>query len=126
LTRAVLRVLRSFGFAFAGIRYLVRTQPNVWVHLSVALLVIALSAVLGVQRAELAALVLAIGLVLAAEATNTSIEVVVDLVSPEYDPRAGRAKDLAAGAVLLATLTAIAVGLLVLLPRFAHLIGFGD
>jgi diacylglycerol kinase (ATP) len=126
LTRTVLRVLRSFGFAFAGIRYLVRTQPNVWVHLSVALLVIALSAVLGVQRAELAALVLAIGLVLAAEATNTSIEVVVDLVSPEYDPRAGRAKDLAAGAVLLATLTAIAVGLLVLLPRFAHLIGFGD
>jgi diacylglycerol kinase (ATP) len=126
LTRAALRVLRSFGFAFAGIRYLVRTQPNVWVHLTVALLVIALSAALGVQRAELAALVLAIGLVLAAEATNTSIEVVVDLVSPDYDPRAGRAKDLAAGAVLLATLAAIAVGLLVLLPRFAHLIGFGD
>jgi diacylglycerol kinase (ATP) len=125
LTRAALRVFRSFGFAYAGIRYLVRTQPNVWVHLTVALLVLALAAVLGVRGVELAALVLAIGLVLAAEAANTSIEVVVDLVSPRYDPRAGLAKDLAAGAVLLATLAAIVVGLIVLLPRLAHLVGIG-
>ena len=124
MTRTALKVLRSFGFAFAGISYLVRTQPNVWVHLAVSVVVLVLAAALEVRGAELAVLILAIGLVLAAEAANTSIEVLVDLVSPEYNPRAGLAKDLGAGAVLLATFAAIAIGLLVFLPRLTHLTGW--
>jgi len=78
----------------------------------------------GITRIEWCAVVAAIGLVVTAEGVNTAIEAVVDLASPEQHPLAGRAKDVAAGAVLLAAVTAAVIGLLVFGPRLLALIGY--
>jgi len=93
-----------------------RTQRNARIHLSVALLVIALGLWLGLNRTEWAIIILTIGLVLAAESFNTVAEAAVDLATAEYHPLAKIAKDVAAGAVLLTAITAIVVGLLILGP----------
>lgn len=119
--RQLVRIARSFAFAFAGLRYLLRTQANFWVHLMAALLVVVLAAVFGLRGAELAVLALAIGLVLVLEALNSALEALVDLASPEIHPLAKVAKDVAAAAVLLAAGTAVVVGLAVLLPRLLSL-----
>jgi diacylglycerol kinase len=119
--RNIGRIARSFIFAFAGLAYLVRTQSNFWVHLMAALLVVVLGTLLGLRGADLAVLALAIGLVLVLEALNTALEALVDLASPEIHPLAKVAKDVAAAAVLLAAITAVAVGLAVLLPRLLAL-----
>jgi diacylglycerol kinase len=116
------RVLKSFSFALAGLSYLLRTQANFWVHLLAAGLVVALSALLGLAGLELAVLVLAIGLVLAAEAVNSALEALVDLASPGPHPLARAAKDLGAAAVLLAAICAALVGLLLLGPRLGALL----
>ena len=115
--RSLRRILRSFTFAFAGLRYLLKTQSNFWVHLMAALLVAVLAALLGLRGAELAVLVLTMGGVLVAEAINTALEALVDLASPELHPLAKVAKDVSAAAVLMAAITAVLVGVVVLLPR---------
>lgn len=108
--------LDSFGHALTGVLLLVRTQPNAQIHLGASLLVVGLAVALGVSNTDWALLALAMGGVWAAEALNTAVEAVVDLVSPEWHPLARDAKDLAAGGVLLATVAAVAVGLFVLAP----------
>jgi diacylglycerol kinase len=116
--------VRSFRYAVAGLGYLARTQPNYRVHLGVALIVLGLGVALGISAAETAVLLLAIGLVLVTEALNTAIEAVVDLASPEFHLLARVAKDTAAGAVLIAAMIAVLVGLSVLGPRLlARLLG---
>jgi diacylglycerol kinase (ATP) len=113
----LLRRARSFRYALRGLRELVRTQPNARIHLALACAATALGLLLGLSSTELAILALAIGLVFAAEAMNSAIEAVVDLVQPEWHPSAGAAKDLAAGAVLVAALASASVGLLLFVPR---------
>ena len=115
-TRAVSR-LASFGHALRGLRVFV-SQPNARIHCVVAVVVVALGWWLGVGRLEWTALLLAMALVMGAEAMNTALEYVVDLASPDWHPLARDAKDVAAGAVLLCSLGAAAVGLLVFLPYF--------
>ncbi len=115
------RVLRSFGYAGAGVRYLLRTQPNVRVHVVLALAALALGLVLQLSGPELAILALSIGLVLAAEAFNSAIELIVDLVSPDYHELARRAKDVSAAGVLIAALVAVAVAAGLFLPKLAYL-----
>jgi diacylglycerol kinase len=110
------RTLRSFRFAAAGLRYLVRTQPNFRVHLIAVSLVAILAGFLRVTALELAVLLLAIGLVLVAEAFNTVAEAIVDLASPTYHPLARIAKDAAAAGVLMAAIVAALVGLVLLGP----------
>ncbi|HRK39032.1 MAG TPA: diacylglycerol kinase family protein [Burkholderiaceae bacterium] len=116
--RAVSR-LASFGHALRGIGCLIRTQANARIHLAASLAVCACGIWLRLSAADWALLALAMGGVWAAEALNTAVEKVVDLVSPQWHPLARDAKDLAAGAVLLATFAAVAVGALVLLPPLA-------
>jgi diacylglycerol kinase len=115
--RHLRRIVKSFAFAFAGLDYLIRTQSNFWIHLTAALCVVLFSVLLGLDGAELAALALAIGLVLLAEAMNTALEAAVNLASPDIHPLAKAAKDVAAAGVLIAALTALAVGTALLLPR---------
>ncbi len=115
-------VLRSFTFAFAGIMLMLRTQRNAQVHLCITCIVIVGGVFFGVSRGEWLALVLAITLVLALEAINTAIEAVVDLASPQIHPLAKRAKDAAAGAVLLGAIGAAIVGFMVFLPRIVALL----
>lgn len=109
-------LVTSFKYAFLGIWYVVRTQRNARIHLSVAFVVVVLGLWLGLSRTEWAIIVLTIGLVLVAEAFNTVAEAAVDLATAEYHPLAKNAKDVAAGAVLLMAMAAVVVGLLILGP----------
>ncbi|NWG19706.1 MAG: diacylglycerol kinase family protein [Chloroflexi bacterium] len=109
--------LRSFPFAFAGIGHLLRTQGNAQVHMVLGSVAVALGFLLNIERGEWLALALTITLVLAAEGVNTAVEAVVDLASPDFHPLARVAKDVAAGTVLLTAIGAVAVGLIVFLPR---------
>jgi diacylglycerol kinase (ATP) len=115
----------SFGHAFRGVAALVASQHNAWIHLAATLAVVALGLWLRVSRLEWALLVLAMGLVWAAEALNTALEWLGDVVEPGRNPLLGRAKDAAAAGVLLAAIAAAAVGLLVLLPRLLALLASG-
>ena len=107
--------LASFGHALRGLRVFV-SQPNARIHCAVAALVVALASWLQVSAMEWVALVLAIALVMAAEALNTALEYVVDLASPQWHALARDAKDVAAAAVLLCSIGAAVVGLLVFWP----------
>jgi diacylglycerol kinase (ATP) len=112
----------SFGYAFAGLGYLFRTQRNAQIHAAITLVVLLAGAVLGIGQTEWLALVVMIALVLAAEGINTAIEAVVDLASPQRHPLAKIAKDVAAGTVLLCAIFAVIVGMIVFLPRIWVLI----
>jgi diacylglycerol kinase (ATP) len=103
----------SFNFAAEGVIHALRTQRNLWIHFAIAAAVLVAALAFGVTKVELMVLLLAITFVLVAELVNTAIEAAVDVASTSFDPMAKLAKDIAAGAVLIATLNAIAVGYLV-------------
>ncbi len=107
---------KSFGHAFRGLLYVVRTQQNAWIHAAVTLAVIVLGLWLALPPRDWAVLALTIAMVWMAEALNTSIEAVVDLVSPTHHPLAKVAKDVGAAAVLIVAIVAVVVGLLILGP----------
>lgn len=110
-------LLDSFRHAFAGLGYALRTQRNARIHLLIAAGVVALGLRLGLSRWEWVVIALTIGFVLVAELFNTVVEAVVDLASPEIHPLARVAKDVAAGAVLLAAILSVVIGLLILGPH---------
>ncbi|MFV9504720.1 MAG: diacylglycerol kinase family protein [Oscillochloridaceae bacterium umkhey_bin13] len=110
-------LLAAFGYAFAGLRYLLLTQRNAQIHCLVAACAIALGAVLQIARWEWLVLVLIITLVLAAEGFNTALEAAVDLTTTARHPLAKVAKDVAAGTVLLCAISAVIVGCLIFLPH---------
>lgn len=114
--------LKSFGYAFHGIFYCLKTQHNFWIHLVATAIVIILGFVLDVSKAEWIILIFAIGLVLCLEIMNTAIEYVVDLLSPEHQKIAGLAKDLAAGAVLIGAIAAAIIGAMIFIPKFLILV----
>jgi diacylglycerol kinase (ATP) len=113
-------LLDSFNYAFEGIIHVLRTQRNLRIHFAIAIVVIAAAAALGVGRFELIALLLAIAFVLVAEMVNSAIEGAIDVSTTSFDPNAKLAKDVAAGAVLIASVTALAVGYLVFSHAAAH------
>ena len=106
-------ILDSFNFAFEGIIHVLRTQRNMRVHFLAAVAVLIAAVAIGVERMELIALLIAIAFVLIAEMINTAIEGAVDVSTTSFDPNAKLAKDIAAGAVLIATVVAVIVGYLV-------------
>ncbi len=106
-------LLESFNFAFEGIIYVLRTQRNLRIHFAIAAGVIVAALAFDVTRLELIALLLSISFVLIAEMLNSAVEAAVDVASTSFDPLAKLAKDVAAGAVLIAATNAIAVGYLV-------------
>jgi diacylglycerol kinase len=114
--------LRSFVFAFAGIVYTIRTQRNMRVHLGLGLAAAALALLLGLGPTEWAVLLVAMALVYCAEMLNTVVEAVVDLATEEYHDLAKVAKDVAAGAVLVAAIFAAGVGLFLFAPRLLNII----
>jgi diacylglycerol kinase len=109
--------IRSFFYAFEGLWALVRTQRNAKVHLLAVLVVVIAGVWLKLGQSEWLAVTIISALVLALEAVNTAVEAVVDLASPEYHLLAKRAKDVAAGAVLIAALAALVVAALIVFPR---------
>jgi diacylglycerol kinase len=108
--------LASFRHAFRGWMFVLRTQQNAWVHSLVATIVILLGLWLGLSPRDWAVLILTIAMVFTAEFINTAIEAVVDLATQEKHPLAKVGKDVGAGAVLIAALAAILIGLLILGP----------
>lgn len=108
--------LASFGYALQGIREALQSEPHLRFHALATVGVVALGLWLDLPPLHWAMLVLCIGGVWMAELMNTAIETIIDLVSPEFHPLAGRAKDVAAGAVLVLALAAVVVGLLILGP----------
>ncbi len=106
-------IVESFNFAIEGIIHVLRTQRNMRIHFVVAVAVLVAALVFDISRLELIALLLAISFVLIAEMVNTAIEAAVDVASTSFDPMAKLAKDIGAGAVLIAAINALAVGYLV-------------
>jgi diacylglycerol kinase (ATP) len=113
--------LKSFRFAFNGIRILFVKEHNAWIHLAAALLVTIAGIVLKISISEWVAVIFAIGLVFTSEAINTSIEKLSDFVSPEKQKSIKEVKDLAAAGVLISSITALLIGLFVFLPKILML-----
>jgi diacylglycerol kinase (ATP) len=116
---------QGFNNAIEGIIYVLKTQKNMKIHFSVALIVLLLSILVGLDGHDYLFLCAAIGLVLFAEMMNTAIEITVDMISSEYHPLARIAKDVSAGAVFIASLFAVVVGYLILAPHLVTPITFG-
>ena len=116
----MLRFFKSFGYAISGLRYGFKTQLNFRVHCIALIAVLILGCCTGLKAKEWMWICMASGLVIVTELVNTALEVLVDLVSPQYHVKAGIIKDLAAGAVLVAAITAIVIGLLIFIPKFCH------
>ena len=111
------REAESFACAFRGIAALLKSEVHARIHLAATILVIALGWWCEITRGEWLAVILVLGLVWVAEALNTAIEYVADLAHPEEHPEVKKLKDLAAAAVLFASIASLVVGLIVFLPR---------
>jgi diacylglycerol kinase (ATP) len=119
-------VFDSFNNAAEGIVHALRTQRNMRIHLAIATIVIVVALIVNVTKIELIALLISITFVLIAEMINTAVEAAIDIATTSFDPMAKLAKDIAAGAVLIASVNALAVGYLVfagkVADRSAHLL----
>ncbi len=115
------KFIASFGYAFQGIATAFKEGRNFKVQLCFAVLAIVLGVWLQISFVEWTVIAVCIGVVLGGECINTSIEALVDLVSPEYNDLAKRAKDCAAGGVLLCAIASVAVAAFIFLPRFIQL-----
>ena len=118
--RRRISILESFNYAVEGIIHVLRTHRNLRIHFLAAFVVLVLALVLGVDRIELIVLLLSIAFVLVAEMINTAIEAAIDVATSSFDPLAKLAKDIAAGAVLISSAVAVAIGYLVFAHAAAH------
>jgi diacylglycerol kinase len=112
--------LRSFRYSANGIKFTLRTQHNAWIHAVFTVAVVAAGWCMGVSADDWRWLVIAIVMVWAAEALNTAIEFVCDVVSPEYHASVEKAKDIGAGAVLVCAVGAAVIGVLTLWPNLSR------
>lgn len=117
-TNQMRRLIKSFGYAVSGITYVIKTQNNFKIHLVLTLFVCLAGWYFSLSAGEWLSIVIVIGLVLATEMINTSIELLVDLVSPDFNLDAGRIKDIAAAAVMLTAFIAVIVGAIIFIPKF--------
>jgi diacylglycerol kinase (ATP) len=118
------RLIQNIKYALTGIKDLLLHHRNAQIQAGVAVLVLIVSALLPLQTMEWAVILLCILIVMALEAMNSALEYLTDLVSPDYHPLAGKAKDMAAGAVLLASIGSVIIGLLILGPKIGSLCAF--
>lgn len=108
--------IKSFGYAFNGIRLLIKNEPNAWIHCFATVCVLIAGILFRISQLEWIAIIFAIGNVFAAEAINSALEALADYVSPEYQEAIKRTKDLAAGAVLFLAITSVIVGCIIFIP----------
>ena len=110
-------MMKPFLYAIAGVFAAVKGERNMRIHLVAAVVAVSLGAWLGLSACEWAAVVICCALVMSLECLNTAVEAAVDLASPEIHPLARKAKDCAAGAVLLAAIGSAAVGCIIFAPK---------
>lgn len=113
-------LLESFNFAFEGVIHVLRTQRNLRIHFAIAAAVLIGAVAVGVERLELMVLLIAISFVLIAEMINSALEAGIDVATTSFDPLAKLAKDVAAGAVLIATVNAVAIGYLIFSDKIVN------
>ena len=113
--------LKSFVYAFNGIKLLIKNEHNAWIHCFATVYVITCGFLLNISNTEWIAICIVIGAVFAAEAINSSIETLADFVSPDYSEAIKHTKDLAAGAVLLMAIAAAIVGFIIFIPKLFNL-----
>ncbi len=113
--------LRSFEFAFDGLRSLIRTEPNARIHLVAGVVAIILGFLLRIKELEWLFLILAIAMVFATELFNSSIEKLADLIDPNFSPKIKLVKDLSAAGVLVSALASLAVGGIIFIPKLLAL-----
>ena len=113
---------KSFHFAFRGLKLILKTQHNFLAQIFLTISVLLMGLYFNISQTEWMILVLSAGLVLMAEAFNTAFEFDIDLTSPTYHPYARDTKDVAAGAVLITVIMACVIGLIIFLPKIAHLL----
>lgn len=109
--------LKSFRYAFNGIRLLIRNEHNAWIHCFATICVLIAGFIFELSNTEWIAILIIIGAVFSAEAINSSIEAISDLVSPEYNEAIKRTKDLAAAAVLILAIIAVIIGIIIFIPK---------
>lgn len=109
--------IKSIAYAIQGVFTFFKTQTNAWIHLVAAIVAIVLGFRFNINKSEWLAIVFAIALVVVAEMLNTALEFLTDLVSPSIHPLAKKAKDVGAGAVLIAAITSLIIAMLVFLPK---------
>ncbi len=110
---SLIKRAKSFAHAGRGLWMYVKTTHNAWIHISATLIAIFLGFAFEITSIEWALLTLAAGFVLSAEAFNTAIEIDMNLTSPQYHPYARDTKDVAAGAVLIASISALIIGIVI-------------
>lgn len=110
--------LKSFGYAFNGLKVLLKNETNAVIHLIAAIVTVILGLVLDLKPLEWIAIVFAIGFVFSMELINTAIEGIADFISPGKDERIKKIKDLSAAGVLVSAITALVTGLIIFLPKF--------
>ena len=115
------KLKNSFKYAIEGIESAFKTEQNLKIHFIVMAIVIVLGILLKINYIEWAICFLLFGFVITAELLNTAIEVTVDLAMPQKNDKAKLAKDIAAGAVLVSSITAILVGIVIFLPKIINL-----
>ncbi len=115
--------LRSFVYAGRGIRTMFASQHNAWIHAVATIVVLTSSALFDIDRGEWLAVILSIVAVWTAESLNTAFEFLCDVASPDFHPLVEKAKDVAAGAVLICALGAAAIGAVVFVPRLLETLG---
>ena len=118
----VISRIRSIRFALRGIRWILLTQHNAWIHAAATLAAVTAGAVFRIDAHEWLVIVLAIMAVWTAEALNTAFEALCDVASPDFHPSVERAKDVAAGAVLISAIGSVLVAVLIFGPRLAGLV----
>lgn len=118
---SIAKRIKSFTYAFNGLRVLFREEHNARIHLFAAVCVVAAGVLLGISPLEWVAVVFAVGLVFGGEIFNSAIEDLSDVVCPEHDERIKKVKDLSAAAVLVTAITALVIGLIVFVPRIVAL-----
>jgi len=114
---SIVRQLKSLNHAIAGIKELIITQHNARIHLTATVAVIIISFILNISKQEWMMITIAIGFVWATEMLNTCAEKTMDFISTEKSPEIKSIKDLAAGAVLIASVTAFIIGLIIFIPK---------
>jgi diacylglycerol kinase (ATP) len=113
--------IRSVRYALRGVGVMLRTQHNAWVHAVATAAALIAGFALQISPGEWLAIILAIIVVWAAEALNTAFEFLCDIASPEFHPTVERAKNVAAGAVLISAVGAAVIGLLIFGPKLLAL-----
>ena len=116
------KFIRGFGYALNGIWHAAATQLNFRVHLVVAIIAVYAGYALHISKDEWLWIILCIAMVLVAELFNTALEFLTDLVSPDYNKKAGLVKDMGAGAVLITAICALVIGLIIFVPKLLVLI----